>query len=163
MEIRQARVEDAAAITALIDLVAQNDATLGLDRYPGGADVLRRQMEGTPKDVSTFLVAADGGAIVGYAFIGRYITPTLAHVGVLSIVVHPAHRRAGVGRRLMDEGALWAGSVGVRKLTLSVLATNAAGRALFVASGFATEAVRKGQFRIGSADVDEVLMARWLS
>ncbi|MDA8345061.1 MAG: GNAT family N-acetyltransferase [Thermaerobacter sp.] len=163
MDIRSAHADDAAAITALIDLVAQQDATLGLDRYPGGASGLRQQIEGTHSGVSAFLVATDAGDLAGYAFIGRYTTPSLAHVGVLSIVVHPAHRRAGVGRALMEEGAEWARSVGVRKLTLSVLATNFPGRALFLSCGFVDEALRKEQLRVGSEFIDEVLMARWLA
>jgi ribosomal protein S18 acetylase RimI-like enzyme len=162
MEIRAARGDDAAAITSLIDLVAQQDATLGLDRYPGGPSVLRQQIEGTPADVSAFLIAISGGEVVGYLFIGRYTTPSLAHVGVLSIVVHPDHRRTGVGRELMGRGIAWTRSIGLRKLTLSVLATNAAGRGLFTASGFLNEGLRKGQLLVGGEYVDEQLMARWL-
>ncbi len=163
MEIREAREEDAAAIVALIDQVALQDETLGLDRYPGGATQLRQQIAETPPEASAFLVAADEGAVIGYAFVGRYVTPSLSHVGVLSIVVDPGHRRTGTGRRLMQRGEAWARAAGVRKLTLSVLATNRAGRALFSACGFEDEAVRKGQLRVGSAFLDEVLMVRWLT
>lgn len=52
---------------------------------------------------------------------------------------------------------------GAVKLSLRVLATNEPARRLYERAGFVVEGVLKNEFRIDGADVDDYLLARYLS
>ena len=52
------------------------------------------------------------------------------------LVVASAHRRLGVGRRLMDAAATWAKGQGAEQLVLTVWAGNAAARAFYQSLGY---------------------------
>ncbi|MCB9573139.1 MAG: GNAT family N-acetyltransferase [Kofleriaceae bacterium] len=77
------------------------------------------------------LVAAHGGAVVGYA-----ITQRLVDTGyVRNIVVAPGARRAGVGRALMDAIAARLRAAGMTAWCLNVKPDNRAAMALYGACG----------------------------
>jgi GNAT superfamily N-acetyltransferase len=50
--------------------------------------------------------------------------------------VHPAHRRSGIGRRLLEEIQRWADGARIPVLEVSVAADNAAGIAFLEAAGY---------------------------
>ena len=50
--------------------------------------------------------------------------------------VRPAHRRAGVGRRLVEESVEWARSIGAESIWLDVLRIRHAARCLYESTGF---------------------------
>lgn len=84
--VREFEPGDEAAILAVID------AALPVDRVPGIArEDLVRLVDRLRSDPAATLVATDDGAIVGYC-IPR----------VDDLTVHPAHRRRGHGRRLVE-------------------------------------------------------------
>jgi len=56
----------------------------------------------------------------------------------------------------------WARSVGIRKLTLGVFASNTPAVALYRKLGFAQEGRSRGQVILRGRPVDELLMALWL-
>ncbi|MFJ2441936.1 GNAT family N-acetyltransferase [Streptomyces sp. NPDC087658] len=112
-----------------------------------------------------FLVAepAVAGAedrIAGYIRIARP-TPLASNAHVRQIqglAVHEWARRAGVARALLRAGALHARNQGARRLTLRVLGHNTPARRLYESEGYAVEGVLPGEFRLGDAYVDDVLM-----
>ena len=63
------------------------------------------------------------------------------------IVVDPAMRRRGVGRKLMEAMAAFASGEGVGDMTLEVRAGNTAARKLYESFGFAEEGRRKDYYR----------------
>jgi ribosomal protein S18 acetylase RimI-like enzyme len=82
-----------------------------------------------------FLVARDGGAVVGTAMAGYD-----GHRGwIYTVAVHPSHRRRGVGAALLrrSEEALLA--LGCPKVNLQVRATNAGVVAFYRKLGYAVE------------------------
>jgi RimJ/RimL family protein N-acetyltransferase len=118
--------------------------------------------DGRPDDV---LVAEASGAIVGYIHLGRP-SPVASNRHVLMIrgfVVDPARRGEGIGRRLVDAAVREASARGARRLTLRVLAPNAAARAVYDAAGFVVEGVLREEFRLDGRYVDDVFMARALT
>lgn len=84
------------------------------------------------------LAAAEGDTLHGY-FFGRVEAETgAAYVDLVG--VDAAHRRAGLGRRLMLAGlAQMRGAPGLRQVNLSVAAANTAARTLYEALGFLWE------------------------
>ncbi|OIR09114.1 ribosomal-protein-alanine N-acetyltransferase [mine drainage metagenome] len=55
---------------------------------------------------------------------------------VLTLLVLPPYRRAGLGARLLEAAAAGAGARGAEALFLEVAADNTAGQALYAAGGF---------------------------
>ena len=111
-----------------------------------------------PEDV---LVAEVGGRPVGYIQLHR-ATKLASNAHVLQIrglAVDPREQGRGVGRSLIEGAIAEARRRGARRLTLRVLAPNAAARAAYEAGGFQVEGVLRGEFLLGDRYVDDVVMA----
>jgi [ribosomal protein S18]-alanine N-acetyltransferase len=95
-----------------------------------------------------YLVAEDGGAVVGYA--GLVATGHQADVQTLG--VRADHQGRGLGgellRALLDE----ARRRGAGEVLLEVRAENAAAQALYARHGFERIGVRRGYYRPGGTD-----------
>ncbi|HET7343332.1 MAG TPA: GNAT family N-acetyltransferase [Methylomirabilota bacterium] len=127
---RLATAADAAAIAALVRL-AFSTQSRPTDPPPGA-------LRETPGSIAHEL-ARGGGAVVERA--GALVGAVLwveedrsLHVGRLS--VHPAHRRRGIARRLMDEAEREARRRGLARLHLGVRLVLEDNRRLFAACGF---------------------------
>jgi len=83
-------------------------------------------------------------------------------VAELGILVLPPHRGQGVGRRLMAYALDWTADQGLKKITLSVFATNRRAIRMYEQLDFTTEGKRKMQYSIQGEYVDEILMAKFL-
>lgn len=163
MLIRPAQPDDAEAVIRLVNTVASEDVTLGIDAFPLSPEQEAAFLRLHDPSVHLCLVAVDEvGRIVGHLYASRGILDSNRHVGSLAIAVSGSARRCGVGRSLLGGCLTWARDVGVAKMTLSVLVTNRPAIALFKAAGFAPEGSRRGQFRIHDTEVDELLMAQWI-
>ena len=86
-----------------------------------------------------------GSGLVGLAC-GWLVVDEL-HITV--VAVHPAHRRGGLGRRLLEALLTEAVGRGARHATLEVAADNGAAQALYGALGFQTAGVRRRYYRNG--------------
>jgi GNAT superfamily N-acetyltransferase len=127
--IRHPRAGDNGAIAALL-------AELG---YPASAnDVLKRLAELNQYGNAVTIVAASGETPVGLAT--AYVVPVLHHdrpVAVLSaLVVSEAHRRGGVGRRLMEAAQAWARERKAYRITVSTGLARAGAHAFYESLGF---------------------------
>jgi [ribosomal protein S18]-alanine N-acetyltransferase len=83
--------------------------------------------------MARYLVARQGGAVVGFA--GIWLMVDEAHI--TTFAVHPDWRRQGVGRRLMDALLIVAAELGAARMTLEVRVSNLAAQALYRGHGFA--------------------------
>ena len=86
------------------------------------------------------LVAELGGGVIGYAYAGvegiDYMS-LRGPAGILyDIVVDPAHRSQGVGRRLLDATLAALRRLGAPQVVLSTAVRNAAAQRLFERAGF---------------------------
>jgi ribosomal protein S18 acetylase RimI-like enzyme len=84
-------------------------------------------------DLEHSRVALANGELAGVALLGR--RGERGWVGGMGVA--PEHRRAGIGRRLMEALIAGARAAGLRELDLEVLEQNAPAIALYVALGFA--------------------------
>jgi len=86
------------------------------------------------------LVAADADGVWGYvygAIEGADWMALRGPAGVIhDLVVDPARRREGLGRRLLDEALRFLEQRGAPRVVLSTAEQNAAAQSLFAASGF---------------------------
>jgi ribosomal protein S18 acetylase RimI-like enzyme len=110
------------------------------------------------------LVAVVDGSVVGYVTLSRatelQASDHVRHIAGLAVA--EATQGRGVGRALLEGAIAEAGRRGARRLTLRVLAHNAAARRLYAGCGFEVEGILRGEFHLDGSDVDDVLMARAL-
>lgn len=115
VEVRRARTADVRSIHRLIRA------------YPG--IVLDKATVALYEDVPEFWVAADHGVVVGCGAV-HVMWEDLAEVR--TVVVHPEHRKLGVGHLLLEKLLDQARDVGVRRVFVLTFETT-----FFAAHGFA--------------------------
>lgn len=129
------RPEHVAAVVAIEAASSASPWTEGLFR--GEFDV--------PVETRTWLVAVDGGEVVGFA--GSMYVEDEAHV--MNVAVDPGRRRHGIGRALFAGLVDAAVASGARHVTLEVRVSNDAARALYRRFGLAPAGVRRRYYPDG--------------
>jgi L-amino acid N-acyltransferase YncA len=156
--IRAARPDDADAIAALYNAgMAERQATFET-RPRAPAEIAAWFEAGLP-----FLVAEDGGRVVGFARVSPYSDRCVYDgVGEHGVYVDAGARGQGVGRRLLDALAVEAQRRGLYKLTSRIFTSNAASRAVHRAAGFVEVGVQRRHGRLDGEWKDCVLVERLL-
>jgi L-amino acid N-acyltransferase YncA len=88
----------------------------------------------------------DDGSVHGYVAVLR-LAGWSDHVGEIRLVVSPAARGTGLGRRLARHALVQAVDAGMTKLVVEVVAEQGAALALFTELGFSGEALLRDQIR----------------
>lgn len=145
MIVRRATPEDVPALAAL------ESELFGVDAWSRAA--VREELEGPGRHA---VVAATGEGVVGYAVSRR----CQELVDLQRIAVHPAHRRQGVARRLLDAVMARAHEEDASRLLLEVSAVNTVALAFYADAGFVAIDRRRRYYRDGS---DAVVMRRSLA
>ncbi|MEP6696029.1 MAG: GNAT family N-acetyltransferase [Pseudonocardiales bacterium] len=158
VRVRQARLTDDSALAALDRRSWSAVAEVAPPREPG------KPFFGTGQAPADVLVAEDDGVLVGWIkVVPATGLASNAHVQqIQGLGVDPARRGDGLGRVLLEAAVDVAARRGTRKVTLRVLSTNTVAQRLYTSAGFAVEGILIGEFRLQEADVDDVLMARWV-
>jgi len=96
----------------------------------------QRRLQALPRE-DRLLLAVDGETLLGYAHI-RITRDLLSEESaeVVAIAVEPAHRRTGVGRRLVSAAEIWARESGRSRLILRTNVVITEAHAFFVALGY---------------------------
>jgi len=160
--IRRARAEDAEEVIAHVNAVGAERVhimTEVLVKTPKEERALFRRTVG---GAGLYLVAVIDGEIVGSSDISRGRQLKNRHTASLGIALRKDARGVGLGLAMMESMIGWARSVGIRKLTLGVFASNTPARALYRRLGFTREGRLKGQVVLRKEPVDELLLALWL-
>ncbi len=133
MLIRRASAADAGAIAAVYGAgVAEGSATF--QTTPVQASSFERRIHSG----ELFLVAEQGGSVLGAGWISEYdpVHGYYAGVGEVTLYVDPRQRRIGAGRALLEGLAAEAEAGGRHKLVAKIFSTNQASLALFEACGY---------------------------
>jgi len=160
--IRHAEPADAEGLIAHVNSVGAEGVYIMTEKLRMTADEERTYLRSLDRESTLFMVALVDGTIVASSDFQRGRQTKNAHTASLGIAVAKGMRGVGLGRAMLEEGLRWAKSVGIRKLTLGVFATNTGAIALYRSLGFEEEARLKGQVILGGRPVDEVLMCRWM-
>jgi len=165
---RQLGVSDRSSFREL----RQTALTLNPDEFLMTADeesaIPRLVIEGAlecPDERSFFIgaFAAPPEALVGMAGLITGNLRKVRHAGhVTSLFVHPAHRRAGIARTLVEQLLTRAHSAGLEVLRLEVVSSNRAAIALYESLGFVRYGCEPAAYRAGERAWDLLLMTRSL-
>jgi ribosomal protein S18 acetylase RimI-like enzyme len=140
--VRRARADDWQDARALWREVDDLHAALApaYFRRTARADSEWRDLLAAPE--AAVFVDQEAGRLAGAVVVRVYETPPdpamvpLRRGHVEMLVVAAAHRRRGVGTRLMDEVAAWARRQGARELVLTVWAGNRAAEIFYDRLGY---------------------------
>ncbi|HWQ15403.1 MAG TPA: GNAT family N-acetyltransferase, partial [Roseiflexaceae bacterium] len=135
VQVRPARPADLAAILAL-------DHTCFDPEWHKDRRAIAPALVNSP----CFLVAEQGGALVGYAFVTSHYEGRLVHL--VRIAVLPAHRSQGLGARLLAEVVAFARASRADALTLNTQVDNAPARRLYEWFGFRRTGERQTVLRL---------------
>jgi L-amino acid N-acyltransferase YncA len=149
MEIRFARVEDAAEITAIYRPYVEGTVISFELTPPDDADMagrIARVIAELP-----WLVCEEAGAIVGYAYASRHRDRAAYRWSVdTSVYVHEAQRRRGLGHALYTELLVRLRDQGYYTAYAGITLPNAASVALHERFGFEPVGIyRKAGFKLG--------------
>lgn len=161
MHIRTATPADADAIAAA---EAETQRTPGLLLGRPGEIPLAAYREKITHlaHAGRYLVATEGTASVGHAFLDPLPMAANRHVFVLTIVVHPGHLERGIGTALLKELLAWAqADPRVGKVELNVRAGNQRAQALYRRFGFVEEARFRKRVRHPDGSFEDDLGMAW--
>ena len=162
MEIRRASAADAEAVLACSRQVGgETDyLTFGAEGAAATVEAEGAFLERMARERGQlFLVAAEGGQVIGTASLSSCAKPRLAHRGEIGVAVRKAAWGRGVGSALLAEVIRFAREeAGLRVLSLEVRSDNARAIALYRRFGFEKTGTFRGFLRVDGTDYDFDLM-----
>jgi phosphinothricin acetyltransferase len=158
MTIRPAVPADAAAVARIYNEGIEDRLATFETRLRSDDEVVAWLDGGLP-----FLVAEDGGEVVGFARVSPYSDRCVYDgVGEHGVYVARAARGGGLGRALLLALCDEAAGRGFYKLTSRVFSDNAPSRAAHVSAGFVEVGVQRRHGRLDGRWKDCVLVERLL-
>jgi len=142
--IRLAEARDATELSELRVMI--DGETEHMDREAGEAFI---DSEGFQKLIRSdselmrnlFLVAQAGDRLVGFSRCEGNLLKRLAHKAEFGVCILKEYWGYGIGKELLRSSLSWADSIGITKMTLSVLETNTSAIRLYGQFGFQIEGV----------------------
>ncbi|UOD32137.1 GNAT family N-acetyltransferase [Massilia violaceinigra] len=140
MHLRRLTPSDASAYQSLRLAALRESPTAFSSSYEDECDTPLSVIEAhmAPDSGRNRFGAFDGEALAGVVGVGREGAAKLRHKAFVGgMVVAPAWRNKGVGRQLLAHALAFADALpGVRQVTLTITAGNAAALALYASMGF---------------------------
>lgn len=162
--VREGRVEDAAAIVAIVNPIIAAGVYTAFDT-PFTIESEQAFLEGFPAR-GVFHVAVDASSqrVLGFQSMEPFATYTHAfdHVGTMGTYVDLACRRQGIATALFDATFEAARRKGYEKLFTFVRADNPAALATYLSRGFAIVGTAPRHAKIKGVYVDEIIIERFL-
>lgn len=127
MEIRLAEIQDAEAITALINSAFRKAESFFIERDRIDVASIRAL-----KEKGQFFVAEDNGTLAGCVYVEK--RDKRAYLGLLS--VDPALQNAGIGSMLMNAAEEYGAQAGCRFMDLRIVNLRTENHALYTRRGY---------------------------
>lgn len=146
--IRSYRPDDRALIATLINALQEAECAMEANRahWADGGEAYSDWTLGevAANDGAIFIAETEAGEAIGLATCWRAEDHTditvrpeaRAHLYVSDLIVLPAWRGQGIGGALLAEAEKHGRALGIRQMTIGVLAANAAARRAYAKAGF---------------------------
>lgn len=148
-----------AGFHAALDSVAREGSFLAIRAAPTPTRT-RRVVLDSLAEGAVHVVALQGQEVVGWCDLRPKTATALRHSGVLGMGVVSAHRRRGLGARMLAMTLEMAGEHGIRRAELIVRVDNAPAIALYRRFGFEVEGTLRRYMSVDDRYYDALLMAR---
>jgi RimJ/RimL family protein N-acetyltransferase len=159
MRIIPASVAQADPIRLTLGAVAAERRFLALVEAPSLAEA-QVFLEASAASGSPYFVACDdNGAILGGCSVFRDPREGFHHVGQLGMFVAQEHRRAGIGRALLNAALAAAWESEMERVELEVYDDNVAAISLYERKGFEHEGRKRAARKLDGITQDVVVMA----
>ncbi len=152
MEIRPIEAGDGPALSRFFERIPESDRTFLKEDV---ADP--RVLEHWAQPDASRSIALDEGEVVGSVAVVP-LHGWSSHVGEVRLVVDPANRGRGIGRRLARRAVLDAVDMGLTKLVVEVISDQQALIAMFRGLGFEPEALLTDHVRDRSGDMRDLIV-----
>jgi len=164
VQVREARLEDAAAIVGILNPIIDTGLYTALDT-PFSLEAEQAFLRGFPAR-GIFHVAVDPAdqRVLAFQSLEPFATYTHAfdHVGTVGTFVDLASRRRGISAALFEATFDAARRKGYEKLFTFVRADNPAALAAYRKQGFTIVGTARRHAKIKGAYVDEIMIERFL-
>ncbi len=148
-----------AGFHAAVDSVAQERRYLAMLEAPSFTRT-RRVVLDSLRAGAVHVVALVDEEVIGWCDLRPKAAPTLRHSAILGMGIVAAHRRQGIGSRMLAATLDLAWARGIRRAELNVRSDNAPAIALYRRFEFAEEGTCRNYICIDGIDYDALLMAR---
>ncbi len=150
--------EHAEGYRECIDVIARERKHIGMVEAPV-IEVVQGWVADAICKKSPYFVAVTDGQVVAWCCVIRGERVGFTHSGGLSMGVHPAWRRMGLGRQLLDAAVCESWAIGLERIDLQVLLSNEPAVSLYRSAGFRTEGVKRRARLLDGAYEDILIMA----
>jgi L-amino acid N-acyltransferase YncA len=163
--VRQATVDDAAAVARLINEVILGGSPSLLDT-PFSDEDERTYIESLPARAFIHVAELPAGEVIGTQTIAPaadFTTRELDHVATMGTWIDARYRRRGVGRRLAEASFAAARALGYEKVFTDVRDDNLDSLVFHVSLGFRLAGTAKRHAKAGERYYDVWLIERFLT
>lgn len=162
MRVRRARPEDAPTLAKAEQTLARTPGRLVSRPHELKEENFRRTIEEL-RTTGLYVVAEEGGLVIGHALLVPMGLEAIAHVFRLTIMVHEGHQGRGIGTALMKHLMNWARrDKRCLKIELGVRAVNTRAIRLYQKLGFRLEGRLKKRLRMPDGTFIDDLLMGWL-
>jgi RimJ/RimL family protein N-acetyltransferase len=161
LTIRDARIEDAAALAEAEREIAKNPGFLASQPFELTDELFVEKIAKLLRaDNGKYFVAQMGSEIVGHAMLDPLSLSACRHVAHLTIAIHPGWQGKGIGKALLGELIEWAKStITLEKIELHVRSSNTAALEIYKKFGFREVGRWKRRQKVPSGQyLDDVAM-----
>ena len=160
MIIRDTRIEDAAAVASMIDLVARERrflaGTVGFSE-----EATRSFIAALRSANAVHLVAELEGSLVGWCDISPSPFEGMEHVGRLGMGVKRECRGKGMGKRLLEAALLQGFGGRFQRIELEVFGSNRTAVQLYESAGFVLEGKKRAARKLDGVCDDLLMFAKF--
>jgi len=162
VNVRRVEIEDAVGFITLNQVLAKETKLMmrELDECATDAEVAKKIIEDVQKNDDFLFVAEVDREIVGFIMAVKGNMNRIKHRAYIVIGIRKAYQGQGVGNRFFEALEKWAMDQGLRRLELTVMTHNVAGKALYEKHGFVVEGVKKDSMCVDGEYVDEYYMGK---
>ena len=162
VNLRKIEIKDAAEFIALNQALAKETKLMMRkpDECMTEVSVAEKIIESALANDNFLYLAEEDNELVGFISASKEMLNRIKHRAYIVIGIRKSYQGQGIGNRFFEELDRWAAEHGLRRLELTVMTHNLAGKALYEKHGFVVEGIKKDSMCVDGEYVDEYYMGK---